>query len=90
MGTYTTGTGQVLSGVHSINACRPRACTIHNPSDHHMRDWPTHWRDDRRIMERMCPHGVGHPDPDDINPDHIHGCDGCCWGPEGYEQAQAL
>lgn len=29
-------------------------------------------------MERICPHGVGHPDPDDTNPDTVHGCDGCC------------
>jgi hypothetical protein len=35
-------------------------------------------------MERVCPHGVGHPDPDDINvilgPEKVHGCDGCCEG----------
>jgi hypothetical protein len=30
------------------------------------------------MMERTCRHGVGHPDPDDLNPDTIHGCDGCC------------
>jgi hypothetical protein len=37
-------------------------------------------------MERICPHGVGHPDPDDaayhirIGQGYktIHGCDGCC------------
>lgn len=40
--------------------------------------WPQHWRGDRHLMERICPHGVGHPDPDDINPDGVHGCDGCC------------
>lgn len=29
--------------------------------------------------ERTCPHGVGHPDPDDVlNEDKVHGCDGCC------------
>lgn len=55
-----------------------------------MRDFKTHWRDDRKLMERICPHGVGHPDPDDIafkrrvlgdkfaNLEAIHGCDGCC------------
>jgi hypothetical protein len=31
-----------------------------------MKDWHTHWRDDRKLMERICPHGVGHPDPDDL------------------------
>jgi hypothetical protein len=24
-------------------------------------EWPTHWRSDRAIMERICPCGVGHP-----------------------------
>ena len=44
-----------------------------------MRDWPQHFRDDRGIMERICPHGVGHPDPDDyLAGDGMHGCDGCC------------
>lgn len=72
---------QVLYNVHSPTQCEGRPCPIHNPSDHHMRSWPQHWRDDRRMMERICPHGVGHPDPDDINPDHEHGCDGCCMPP---------
>lgn len=30
------------------------------------------------MMERMCPHGIGHPDPDEITLDVVHGCDGCC------------
>lgn len=30
-----------------------------------MREWPMNWRSDRGIMERICPHGVGHIDPDD-------------------------
>lgn len=93
MGPYVTGTGQVLAGIHSIEVCRPGPCTIHNPSDHHMRDWPTHWREDRRIMERICPHGVGHPDPDGLVPpgdDRTHGCDGCCMGHDGYQFVQGL
>lgn len=75
--------------VHDPSACAGRACCIHNPSAHHMAGWPRHWRPDRYLMERICPHGVGHPDPDhmahilEINPrealEHgIHGCDGCC------------
>lgn len=71
------GNGQVVS-VHDSDKCKGDYCCIHNPSDHHMKDWPQLWRDDRGLMERLCPHGVGHPDPDDTNPDHIHGCDGCC------------
>lgn len=64
-------------------------CSIHSPSDHHMRGWPMIWRGDRNIMERECPHGVTHPDPDDVayrlhlgrRPDTTHGCDGCCQVP---------
>lgn len=70
-----------LSGVHDPNLCAGRPCTIHNRSDHHMRHMPQHWRNDRRIMERICQHGIGHPDPDEIDPDTIHGCDGCCGRP---------
>lgn len=94
MEKYTTGTGQVIR-VHTKEECRaPEACVIHNPSNHSMRDFPTHWRGDRYLMERICSHGVGHPDPDDIafkrasaktTADHmnlkyegVHGCDGCC------------
>lgn len=72
----------VLFNPHSEDACKGNPCTIHNRSDHHMRAWPQHWRQDRRIMERICPHGVGHPDPDersDINT--VHGCCGCCVPP---------
>lgn len=37
-----------------------------------------HWRYDRSFMERICVHGVGHPDPDDSGADLMHACDGCC------------
>lgn len=93
--TYTTGTGQKLT-VHARKDCAVlidnslQGCAIHAPSDHPMKAFPTHWRDDRGIMERICPHGVGHPDPDGIDyisithgketaqVESIHGCDGCC------------
>jgi hypothetical protein len=87
---YITGTGQKIL-VHNKEDCQGEYCVIHNPSDHHMKDWPTHWRDDRNLMERLCKHGVGHPDPDDLAfkerngyPDSkgIHGCDGCCMQPK--------
>lgn len=86
MEDYITGTGQKIK-VHDKKDCKGRNCCIHNPSDHHMKDWPTHWRDDRGLMERICKCGVGHPDPDDLAykkkmgyPDStgIHGCCGCC------------
>lgn len=47
-----------------------------------MRGWATNWRDDRKSMERICSHGVGHPDPDCLNLDRMHGCDGCCSPPK--------
>ena len=74
---WTSGTGQHLR-VHAKGRCHGTACPIHHPTDHPLRDWPTHFRSDRGIMERICPHGVGHPDPDDPTDDRTHGCDGCC------------
>lgn len=77
-----------MRGIHSETVCTGEVCVIHNPTGHHMRTWPLHWRTDRGIFERICPHGTGHPDPDhlprwkalgwEINA--VHGCDGCCWG----------
>jgi hypothetical protein len=55
----------VLENVHPASACGGEHCVIHAPSAHHMRTWPLVWRGDKGVMERMCPHGVGHPDPDD-------------------------
>ena len=84
---WTSGTGQNLL-VHTKDSCKGPHCPIHNPSDHHMKDWPLHWRDDRKIMERICIHGVGHPDPDDISDDSgIHGCCGCCDSPGVQDSA---
>lgn len=43
------------------------------------------WRDDTGVMERVCAHGVGHPDPDQPWPAGdwrwVHGCCGCCLAP---------
>jgi hypothetical protein len=72
--------------VHPPDRCAGQHCTVHNRSDHHMRHYPQHWRADRGIMERTCPHGVGHPDPDSPHPpdshEWVHGCDGCCTPPK--------
>ena len=88
MGKFVTGTGQTLVNVHDRSECKGPCC-IHKPSDHHMKDFPLHWRDDRRFFERICEHGVGHPDPDEIayhaskgRDISVHGCDGCCRPPE--------
>lgn len=74
---------------HGADKCAGQHCCIHNPSQHHMRDWPMNWRPDIGVMERICPHWVGHPDPDDAAYNNregrsflgIHGCDGCCQPP---------
>jgi hypothetical protein len=55
-----------------------------------MRSFELNWRGDRKMFERICPHGIGHPDPDHMAwyrrtygtesayYEGIHGCDGCC------------
>jgi hypothetical protein len=87
--------------VHAATECQGRHCVIHNPSAHPMRDWPLVWRSDRQLMERICPHGVGHPDPDHVAflaqfvsaeaaaLHQQHGCDGCCDEPPGQSDYQA-
>jgi hypothetical protein len=79
---------------HPAGVCAGESCAIHHPSDHHMRTWPLVYRADRSpLIERLCPHGVGHPDPDsldylaDADPTDrgawgVHGCDGCCGAPD--------
>jgi hypothetical protein len=55
-----------------------------------MRKWKMNYRSDKGVMERICPCGVGHPDPDDAaywqsigKPEMtIHGCCGCCSEPQ--------
>jgi hypothetical protein len=74
--------GDILE-VHAPEKCAGRACCIHDPSDHPLNRAPLNWRSDRRIMERVCDHGIGHPDPDDVavrtvDGEGIHTCDGCC------------
>ena len=56
--------GRASLRTHKPEKCAGRPCCVHNPSGHHMRDWPMNWRSDTGVMERMCPHGTGHPDPD--------------------------
>lgn len=79
--------GRIIS-VHKENdGCCTHGCPIHHPTDPH-KDWPLVWRDDRYLFERLCPHGVGHPDLDSLNylermgknftHESAHGCDGCC------------
>ena len=87
---WEIGGGEKLGGVHFRENCEG-PCVIHHPSPHHMSTWPLLWRDDRAIFERICAHGIGHPDPDQFeywkatgqDSQGVHGCDGCCWaGPD--------
>lgn len=88
MERWESSTGQLML-VHAKARCSGY-CAIHNPSDTHMKSWPTYWRADRGLMERTCEHGIGHPDPDQVRfwykiydtnraeAETVHGCDGCC------------
>jgi hypothetical protein len=88
MKEFVTNAGDRLA-VHSLEDCRGPVCPIHRPTPHHMRNWPMIWRGDRRIFERVCEHGIGHPDPDYQEAklfiqgfmDGVHGCDFCCAHP---------
>lgn len=78
--TYWNGNAtMVLRNVHLAGTCRGNVCTLHRPTRHHMRRWPMSFRNDMDLFERLCIHGIGHPDPDSLSDDGIHGCDGCCW-----------
>ena len=75
---------------HPASACDGGYCTIHRPSAHPLCVAPLHWRQDRLLLERLCSHGIGHPDADHITyvarvsgpaaaeVAGVHGCDGCC------------
>ena len=77
--------------MHDKKQCAGQFCPFHNPSDHHMKTWPTYVRYDRGGMtERLCPDNhIGHPDPDSLawmnrvgrDDGGAHGCDGCCQVP---------
>lgn len=92
MESYRTGTGQAL-WVHSKGTCdadptRDMWCVIHARKPGHMQDWPTHWRTDwSGFMEVICPHGIGHPAPE--NSGRAHGCDGCC-APDTFRRNQTM
>lgn len=88
METFVDGNGAEVK-VHPEGTCAGQNCAIHNPSNHALKDAPLAWRADRKMMERVCVHGVGHPDPDDVSYNVValgadeavysmHGCDGCC------------
>ncbi len=77
-----------VANVHDAGACAGEFCCIHNPSMHPMIEEPMLLRE-TTLVERLCQHGIGHPDPDsaayvakvhgdDTSTWMTHGCDGCC------------
>lgn len=80
----------VLVNVHTAIQCQGQTCCIHNPSQHHMLTWSPSWDSIYKQMWRKCPHGLRHPDPDDLAyirehwgtaeaaRSYAHPCDGCC------------
>ena len=78
----------ILTGVHGPRACAGQTwgCWIHQPLPHALSEAPVRWREDKSTAERICPHGIGHPDPQDVAYNRnvlgrdvtVHGCDGCC------------
>lgn len=89
-------TDTVITNVHDPVNCAGRACPVHNLTQHVMRGYPQHFRYDNGLMERICLHGIGHPDPDAMpfyierGEDYmsVHGCDGCCRPPSRLTEAQ--
>ena len=93
--TYRTGAGQELENVHHFTVCLDSDfCVIHHPMPGPWEQWPTYWRTDRAMMERLCPHGVGHPVAENYGrpglPDHffVHGCCGCPCSPNRKEASK--
>lgn len=69
--------------VHGRHICKDQPCSVHRPSDHPLSEAPRDWCPVSRIMYRLCQHGYGHPDPDDLKvrtwpAEGRHTCDGCC------------
>jgi hypothetical protein len=63
----TLYSGAKLTNIHPEGTCLLGVCSIHNPSDHPLRDAPMDWFGDNiRALVRVCEHGFRHPDPDDL------------------------
>ena len=86
IGPLSTLVGGQQIYAHHMSRCAGLPCSVHNPSNHHMAAWPQNWREDVQLMERICPHGTGHPDPDHVafiksvtgKFTYRHCCDHCC------------
>lgn len=86
--------GTFVVNVHSAGQCAGKGCAFHGPSDHWARDMPLTWVHDKGgKVQRICPHGARHDDPDDWafrrkmgeNPSRYAKCDcGCACTCETY------
>ncbi len=85
---YTDSLGHTYF-THANSQCRGEHCVVHNPSNHHMRTWPTFMdRDEGYLVKRLCSHNLYHPDPDSLSffqrgttgwrTIATHRCDSCC------------
>lgn len=53
---------------HGADRCAGSTCVVHNPSGHHMRDWPLSFNFRMGALAfRECPCGKLHPDPDSLD-----------------------
>lgn len=88
---YAPGSEEFITRLHPETAdCYEHGCVIHSPTPYSsanpLGEAAMNWRDDKGQMERLCRHGIGHPDYDQANYNtrtghpysNIHGCDGCC------------
>jgi hypothetical protein len=76
----------VLSQTHPAGACFGARCTIHNMSDHSMRNLEQVWHSGH--MWRRCMHNGLHPDPDEFplpkeGDNHVCCTEHCCGGAYG-------
>lgn len=64
------GEGTLVYNAHPAGQCAGGSCALHGPSDHWASGMPLHWEysaETGGVMERLCPHGVRHDDPDDLD-----------------------
>lgn len=86
---WTINGTQRYGNLHPYNVCQGRPCIVHNPTLDWVANregWPYLQRE-TGLFERICEHGIGHPDKDglyylveELGQKHweIHGCCGCC------------
>lgn len=78
-----------LVNTHNPRLCEGRGCAIHNhPSGHRLNMQPMVWANENgeAVLERICVHGIHHPDADSavylesVGQEYLneHDCDGCC------------